>query len=230
MRFRILNRDPVYDYREECKLTQGIDICETDESLLNVKDMTAWWIKQIVANHSCIRSVRFRIIDRAPKSVIMQLIRATKGHPQPEVESSRPDWTGKERGNDPYEMKLFSQDHTAESFIEMAKQRLCNRTEVRTRKYMWVVVNSLRNCKDPFLRAVGFCSLPACLWYGGRCPEIKGCGLCPKISDEIIHAFEISVTVHEGQCLNVEGTKELNEKGYVNVKFEYGKELEDKNV
>ena len=95
---------------------------------------------------------------------------------------------------------------------------------------MWAVVNSLRNCKVPFLRAVGFCSLPACLWYGGRCPEIKDCGLCPKISDEIIHAFEISVTVHEGQCLNVEGTKELNEKGYVNVKFEYGKELEDKNV
>lgn len=31
------------------------------------------------------------------------------------------------------------------------------------------------------------------------------------------------VTVHEGQCLNVEGTKELNEKGCVNVKYEYGK-------
>lgn len=34
----------------------------------------------------------------------------------------------------------------------------------------------------------------------------------------------VDVTVHEGQCLNVEGTKELNEKGSVNVKFEYGKE------
>lgn len=159
MRFRVLNKDLLYDYREECKLTQGIDIFESYEPHLT-KDMTVWWIKQIVANHSCIRCIKFRIVDRAPKSVIMQLIRATKGHPQPEVQSSRPDWTGEERSNDPYEIKLFAHDHTAESFIEMAKQRLCRRTEERTRKYMWAVVNSLRNCKDPFLRAVGFCSLP----------------------------------------------------------------------
>ena len=138
------------------------------------------------------RCIKFRIVDRAPKSVIMQLIRATKGHPQPEVQSSRPDWTGEERSNDPYEIKLFAHDHTAESFIEMAKQRLCNRTEERTRKYMWAVVNSLRNCDDPFLRAVGFCSLPACVWYGKRCPEIKGCGLAPKLSTEIINSFGLS--------------------------------------
>lgn len=192
MRFRILNKDPLLDYREECKLTQGIDLFESYEPPLVTKDMTVWWIKQIVANHSCIRCIKFRIVDRAPKSVIMQLIRATKGHPQPEVQSSRPDWTGEERSNDPYEMKLFAHDHTAESFIEMARQRLCNRTEKRTRKYMWVVVNALRNCKDPFLRAIGFCSLPACVWYGNRCPEIKGCGLAPKLSTEIINAFELS--------------------------------------
>ena len=193
MRFRVLNRDPLYDYREACKVTQGIDL-ELQNTFFTPKDndMTAWWIKQIVANHSCIRCIKFRIVDRAPKSVIMQLIRATKGHPQPEVQSSRPDWTGEERSNDPYEMKLFAHDHTAESFIEMAKQRLCNRTEERTRKYMWVVVNSLRNCNDPFLRAVGFCSLPACWWYGNRCPEIKGCGLASKLSTEIINSFCLS--------------------------------------
>lgn len=193
MRFRVLNKDPLYDYREECKLTQGIDVYEEGLNVLNVKDMTAWWIKQIVANHSCIRCIKFRIIDTAPKSVIMQLIRATKGHPQPEVQSSRPDWTGTERSNDPYELKLFAHDHTAESFVEMAKQRLCKRTEERTRKYMWTVVNSLRNCKDPFLRAVGFCSLPACWWYGNRCPEIKCCNdVVDTIADEIIKAFGIS--------------------------------------
>ena len=26
MRFRILNKNPMYDYREACKITQGIDI------------------------------------------------------------------------------------------------------------------------------------------------------------------------------------------------------------
>ena len=38
MRFRVLNKDPLYDYREECKLTQGIDMFESDEPPLKTKD------------------------------------------------------------------------------------------------------------------------------------------------------------------------------------------------
>lgn len=182
IRLRVLNTNPVYDYREECKLTQGIDLFEEDDSPLDVKDLTEWWIKQIVANHSCIRSVHFRVVARAPKSVIMQLIRATKGHPQPEVESSRPDWTGKERSSDPYEEKLFSQDHTAESFVAMARQRMCKRTEERTREFMLEMVATLRKSKEPFLKAVGYCCTPPCK-YLGACPEINGCLGKPKLSE-----------------------------------------------
>ena len=190
MRIRVLNADPEFDYREECKLTQGIDIYEQSYPVIK-SDMTEWWIKQIVANHSCLRCIKFRIIDHAPKSVIMQLIRATKGHPQPEVQSSRPDWTGKERSNDPYELKLFAHDHTAESFIEMAKQRLCYRTEKRTREYMFETVKELQQCEDPFLRAVGYCCHPACWWYQG-CPEIKSCNEnVNKVSDKIIEAYRL---------------------------------------
>ena len=192
MRFKILNADPLYDYREECKLTQGIDVAKEGLSALSTKDMTEWWIKQIVANHSCLRCIKFRVVDRAPKSVIMQLIRATKGHPQPEVESSRPDWTGKERSNNPYEEKLFAHDHTAESFIEMAKQRLCLRTEKNTRNYMIHVVEELTECKDPFLRAVGYCCHPACWWYKG-CPEIKSCNKgADKLSDAVIREYRLA--------------------------------------
>lgn len=188
IRFRVLNRDPLHDYREECKLTQGIDL-ELQNTPFSPKDEVEYWIKQIVANHSTIRSVRFRLVAKAPKSVIMQLIRATKGHPQPEVESSRPDWTGKERSSNPYEEKLFSQDHTAESFIEMAKQRLCKRTEVSTRKFMELMVEVLRASKDPFLKAVGFCCAPVCYWYK-RCPEIKGCSdNIAKLSDAVITKY-----------------------------------------
>ena len=182
IRFRVFNRNPLYDYREACKTTQGIDL-EPQNSLFTPKDEVDFWIKQIVANHSTLRCIRFRLTAKAPKSVIMQLIRATKGHPQPEVESSRPDWTGQERSNDPYEIKLFSQDHTAESFIEMAKQRLCNRTEENTRKFMSALVMELKASKDPFLQAVGYCSAPACLWYGKKCPEIHGCVGKPKLSE-----------------------------------------------
>ena len=185
MRFRILNQDYLYDYREDNKITEGILLDPMAKRPYHREDMTAFWIKQIIANHSTLRSIHFRLIDERPKSVVMQLIRATKGHPQPEVESSRPDWTGTERSSDPYEEKLFAQDHTAESFIEMAKQRLCHRTEAKTRMAMAEMVKALRRDKDPFLRALGYCCAPACSWYGHRCPEIKSCGKCPKLSDEI---------------------------------------------
>ena len=189
MRFRILNRDPLYDYREACKITQGEDM-ELQNTFFAPKDMTEFWIKQICANHSTLRSVHFRLVDTRPKSVIMQIIRATKGHPQPEVESSRPDWTGKERSSDPYEDKLFMQDHTAESFIEMAKQRLCRHTEPRTRQFMVDMVVALRQDKNPFLKAVGYCCAPACGWLGGRCPEINPCRPSrKKIADEAIELY-----------------------------------------
>ena len=191
MRFRILNKDPFYDYREACKITQGRDLSLEVEHW-TPKEMTEFWIKQIVANHSTLRCVKFRMVDTRPKSVIMQIIRATKGHPQPEVQSSRPDWTGHERSFDPYEDKLFMQDHTAESFIEMAKQRMCNRTEKKTRKFMFEMVIELRSCNDPFLRAVGYCCMPYCEWYGGRCPEIHCCHLREqnKLSTVIINKYK----------------------------------------
>jgi hypothetical protein len=189
MRFRILNKDYFFDYREACKITQGTDLWVHNDGW-KPRDARAYWIKQIVGNHSCIRSIHFRLVDTRPKTVINQIIRATKGHPQPEVETSRPDWTGKERSFDPYEDKLFMQDHTAESFIEMAKQRLCMKTEERTRDFMAEMVRTLRQSKDPFLQAVGYCCAPACSWYGKRCPEPLGCGKCPSLAAEIIGLYK----------------------------------------
>ena len=81
------------------------------------------------------------------------------------------------------------QDHTAESFIEMAKQRLCSRTEERTRKFMLEMVEALRASSNPFLRAVGYCSAPQCVWYSA-CPEIKSCGKKKRLSDIIIEKYE----------------------------------------
>ncbi|MCR5436167.1 MAG: hypothetical protein K6E97_03775 [Treponema sp.] len=178
------------DYKEACKITQGI-MLEPD-AIYIYKNEVAFWIKQIVANHSTLRCIHFVMIDKQPKSVVMQLIRATKGHPQPEVESSRPDWNnGKERSSNPYEDKLFMQIHTAESFIEMAKQRMCERTEEKTRKAMQEMVFTLRESNEPFLRAVGLCCHPYCWWYKGFCPEIKGCEGMSKLSERIINDFNL---------------------------------------
>lgn len=193
MRFRVLNKDPLYDYREACYITLGKDLSK-EPDLKQPKDITAYWIKQIIANHSTIRSVRFRIIDTRPKTVIAQLIRATKEHPQPYVQSSRPDWNGgKERSSNPYEEILFGQDHTAPSFVEMAKQRLCSRTEGRTRTAMKELVNQMRQSNDPFIKAVGFCCESACC-YGG-CPEIKSCGMTDnKRYEKFLNTYEFVKT------------------------------------
>lgn len=192
MRFRILNKNPLYDYREACKITQGIDLWQDldIDKIFVPKDEVAFWIKQIVANHSTIRSVKFRLEAEAPKSVVMQIIRATKGHPQPFVESSRPDWKGKERSKDPYEEKKFIMDFTAESFVEMCKQRLCERTEKRTNNFVWELVDALRASEEPYLKAVGYCCHPACWWFNGKCPEIKSCHEGGrKLSDVIIEQY-----------------------------------------
>lgn len=187
MKFRILNENPLFDYREACKITQGIEL----KGDWKPKNEVEFWIKQIIANHSTVRSVRFRLEVSAPRSVIMQIIRATKGHPQPYVQSSRPDWCGKERSNNPYEEKLFIMDFTAESFVEMCKQRLCERTEKRTNEFAWSLVDNLRTCDIPFLKAVGYCCHPNCWWHNGKCPEIKSCveGV-PKLSDLIIKQYK----------------------------------------
>ena len=196
MRFRILNKNPLYDYREACKITQGIDLWQDldIEKIFVPKDEVAFWIKQIVANHSTIRSVKFRLEALAPKSVVMQIIRATKGHPQPFVESSRPDWKGKERSTNPYEEKKFIMDFTAESFVEMCKQRLCSRTEKPTCDFVWDLKDALEKSDEPFLKAVGYCSKPACWWFNGKCPEIKSCHEgARKLSDIIIEQYRVDV-------------------------------------
>lgn len=183
MNVRILNNSPVYDYRESCMTTLGKEVFEplgkTGDSLMR------WWMKQFIANHSTVRSVHFRIKDKVPKSVAMQIIRATKGHPQPYVQSSRPDWVGKERSKDPYEEKMIQIDFTPESFIAMCRQRLCIRTELRTRKVVESWVEKLKNSGDVMLQAVGNCCKPNCVWYGA-CPEIKGCGKFPKLSERFM--------------------------------------------
>lgn len=201
--FRLLNENPLYDYREACKITQGITMGDKEKNF-KPKDEVEYWIKQIVARHSTIRTVTFVMNAEAPKSVVMQIIRATKGAVQPFVQSSRPDWTGKERSNDPYELKMFMQKHTAESFVEMAKQRLCNRTEARTRKFMNEAVKVLKDSDVPFFKALGFCCHPAC-WWLGSCPEIKSCNEdMEKTSDIIISNYRCE---EKKECLTLKATE-----------------------
>lgn len=182
MKIRILNADAMFDYKQSCLITQNKKIIRYSKP----ENEVDWWIKQIVASHSTIRCVHFRIIDEIPKSCVMQIIRATKGHPQPEVASSRPDWNdGKERSSDPYEKKLFMVDYTPESFIEMCKQRLCNRTEKKTREVVMGWVIQMKTSENPLIKAIGSCCYPQCVYKGG-CPELVSCGSQDKVADRFI--------------------------------------------
>lgn len=172
MQIRIINKDPLFDYKHACLVTKGKDITKCSRP----ENETEYWIKNILTGHSTLRYIEFVITDTIPKSCVMQIIRATKGHPQPEVQSSRPDWTGNERSTDPYEDKLFCVKYTPESFVEMCKQRLCLCTELRTRGIVSEWVNEMRNSDDPLIRAIGYCCRPKCIYFGGKCNEIKGCG------------------------------------------------------
>ncbi len=177
MKVRIINADPMFDYKHACLVTKGKDI----EKITRPENETEWWVKQILTGHSTVRFIEFVVTDTIPKSCVMQIIRATKGHPQPEVQSSRPDWTGEERNADPYEEKLFCMKFTPESFVEMCKQRLCASTEAKTRAVVSGWVKELTASENPLLQAIGICSKPKCFYFGGRCNELKGCGKYPEL-------------------------------------------------
>ena len=145
------------------------------EKTLNKKPNEFDWIRYIKTEHSTLRCIHFIIYDRLPKTVVDQLLRATKGHPQPEVESGRPDNTGVPRSTDPFKLKDFAQEHTAESFLELCKQRMCFRTEEPTRKAVISWVEEMMYSKEPFFRALGELANPSCVKYG-YCPERLFCG------------------------------------------------------
>lgn len=154
------------------------------------KNKLKFWKKQLCALHSPIRGIHFRIIDFIPKSVAMQLVRHTMGHPQPYIQSSRPDWTGVPRSKDPYENRWCAFDFTPESFLFMCRKRLCNRTEIMTRKIVNSWVEKLKEIDEEdsnngmgslmsahLFKALGEMSVPQCEVLGAnKCPELKSCG------------------------------------------------------
>lgn len=174
---RILNADPIGDIREAIATTIG------KENLPEFKDdclaQYNYYLKLFIQNHSILRAVHFRIKDtESDKSVSRQLLRATTGHPQPYVESGRPDWTGKPRNE--AETCIFTHDHTAESFIHEANQRLCCRAWAPTRKTVQRIIRTMWESGDPYFTALAVCCVPNCV-FQYACPEGKfNCGWWDK--------------------------------------------------
>lgn len=171
IQFDLTTKDPLKVFSKFTSVTQG----KFTSSFFTPKDEEAFYKKHMRANHSTLRCIHFIVYGVLPKTVIAQLIRATKGHPQPVVQTSRPDNTGKERSSDPYELIAFAQEHTAESFLALCRQRLCYKSEDRTRKAVEDLVSVLERSEEPFFRALGSLCVPSCV-YTNRCDELKPCG------------------------------------------------------
>lgn len=227
-KIRILNKDLFLDYRGACMITKGFknDLspeycmnpsykgckivdntascdCNHQDCPMNIfwtpKNWETYWFKQLTAMHSTIRSIHFTITDLVPKSVANQLVRHTAGHPQPYMQSSRPDWTGKERSNDPYELRWLKVLYTPESFLQMCAKRLCNKTEERTRKVVQSWVDNLkaidlqnndydRLAEAALLKCMGVMAKPQCEIHGAnKCVELKSCGKHEEYWQELIN-------------------------------------------
>ena len=214
----ILNEDAYWDYKSACKITQGIrmdrgdycmdhfykdctqDAAYNKERCINCNcsmnighipsDWHKYWRKQLIAMHSTIRMIHFTITDMIPRSVAMQLVRHTSFSPQPYVQSSRPDWTGKPRSSDPHEPKWCKFIYTPESFLWMTHKRLCMRTEDNTRHIVEKWVDYLRkydqspaseSCKTlsdmALIMEMGNLAVPNCEVNGlNKCVELFPCG------------------------------------------------------
>lgn len=174
MEIRILNANPLFDYKHACLITKGKNV----EKVTTPEDELKFWIRHICTEHSTLRFITFTITDCIPKSCVMQIIRATKDNPQPEVQSSRPDWCGKERSSNPYQEIYTEIKYTPGAFLAMCRQRLCLKTEAKTRAVINNWVDQMRNNDNPLIKALRFCAMAQCEYHGNVCTELEPCGKC----------------------------------------------------
>lgn len=178
---RVLNNDPLSDIQEAAYTTIGKkwDNCRNAKFLrsLDCGELT-YYVETFIAKHSIIRAIHLRlIIEDCRPDVARQLLRATKGHPQPYMESGRPDWTGKPRSD---RLIRFAMDFTPEAWMALANQRLCYRAMKETRDTVVKIVEFMGGSDDLLLNALAICSVPNCVFQGG-CPEGKrNCGWFEK--------------------------------------------------
>jgi hypothetical protein len=151
----------------------------------------------MLAEHSTLEFTDITIEDDVRGDVIHQITRHTKGHPRFAVQSSRPDWTGKERppASTPRKFKMKANPI---ALMAMARQRLCFKAMKETREWMERLKANLYEEGDrlaeltdddssDYLTALSWAMVPECVYRAG-CPYgSKSCGFYKKFhqSDSI---------------------------------------------
>ena len=144
----------------------------------------AWCLAQLHAQHSTLEQVHLYLYDPACRGdVTSHIVRHTKGHPRPVVESWRPDWTGQPRP--PYDApRQFLAYLTPYALIEMMRQRLCVLAATPTRQWAESVKVACQQHGDVFIQTLGEYVMPDCEYRGGVCHQDarRTCGRCPHYS------------------------------------------------
>ena len=129
------------------------------------------------ARHSPIRVLNFAfLIEGIPSNTSTHLARHV--HAVPFISSLRNDRQDKMDGdtaprNTPVDMIYYV---SAEELMTIANKRLCNKAAPMTRK---VVQMMCLEALDKMPELEGYL-VPMCIYHGGVCHEMSGCGRCQK--------------------------------------------------
>lgn len=170
---------------DPCMIVKEAELATLGKKISYIKDhsfSTDQWVDKMLANHSTLRGVRFRIVlDDVRSDVARQLVRHKKGLVQPYMQSKRPDWTGEARPKEPYECLLII-DTDIEGWRNIAGQRLCKRAMEETQKAIKEIILDMQTTTiyPEFFKALADISVPNCVMQGG-CPEEEKryCGFYP---------------------------------------------------
>ncbi len=182
IKLKILNENPIIDVKTLACTTIGK---KASNKKLNETEELIFWKDNFLQEHSTLRGVTFLIQDDNMRGdIASQLLRATKGHPQPEVQSSRPDWNNGEKRKPSNETFInFAHLHTAESWMAMCRQRLCYSTMKETRQKVLDIIEEMRNSDNLFFNMLADFSVPQCVYRMGCCDR-RNCNFIDRFIEE----------------------------------------------
>lgn len=154
----------------EARATQGTKMPEKPPS-------SEWRKKILIAEHSPIRTLNWRIFMSIPYCNSVHLVRHKFGVEHfVKSQRSNPDRNA-ERQDAPVDHIMCV---NAAELIAMARKRLCNKADLVTRQIMRAVCDAVIET-TPEMK---FVLMPECEYRGNRCPELKSCGRFPEINKE----------------------------------------------
>lgn len=153
-----------------------------------------WKKKMLLARHSPIQAVFYRIkMVGIPYWVSVHLVRHKVGVDH-WVRSQRTDRTGVTRDDLPQGAPVVHEMvANAQAILAISRKRLCHQASPETRQAWKKVVEALRKAGE--VELADACQ-PECVVCGYRCPELRPCGLCPSVSENLHSIFRKQGATH----------------------------------